>query len=332
MLVLTAADLAGLLAPGEVVEALADAFARQAAGRAVVPPRTAVPVGGDALLLVMPAAVGADPAAPAAGGAALGAKLVTFHPGNRARGLPTHLACSILLEPATGRLLALLDAALLTGLRTGATSALAARFLARPDSHRLACFGTSVQAGFQLRCLAAVLPVRHVTVLGRDPDRARAFAAAMERELGVAVEVGTDPARAVAGADVVTCATTSPRPLFSGRQAPAGVHVDAVGAFRPTDREVDTDLVRRARVVVESYDGVLATAGDLLIPLGEGAIGRDHVAAELAELVTGAQAGRTGDDEVTLFKSVGWALEDLAVARLAWDRARKAGVGTEVRW
>ncbi len=328
MLVLTRVDLERVLAPRDVIDALAEAFRRHAAGRTCVPQRGVLPVGDDGTLLVMPAVSLPAPGAQEAGG--LGTKLVTYYPRNRERGLPTHLASYVLMDHATGQPLALLEASYTTALRTGATSALAAKHLARPDSRRVACFGTSVQAGWQLRCLAAVFSLERAVVLGRDQERARAFGEAMAEELGVAVEPGHDPGVAVSAADIVTCATTSPTPLFASADLRPGTHVDAVGAFRPAEREVDTATVRRARVVVDAYAAALAEAGDLLIPLGEGAITREHIVAELAELVTGSRQGRTSWSDVTLFKSVGFALEDLATATLAYNRAKERGIGVEV--
>ncbi len=328
MRVLARADLERLLRPLDVVEALADAFREYAAGAVTVPDRTLLPVGDLGMLFVMPAAIA--PRAGEAAAGALGTKLVTFYGGNRERGHPTHQATYVLMDAATGRPLALLEGTFLTGMRTGATSALAARHLARPDSRRLVCFGTSVQAEHQLHCLAAVLHPRHVTVLGRDADRARRFAARMTAALGVAVEVGRDAAEAVRAADVVTCATTSTTPLFPADAVRPGTHLDAVGTFQPQHRELDSATVRRAYVVVEAYASVPAAAGELVIAMQEGAIGRDHVAAELAEVVTGRRPGRTTADQVTLFKSVGFALEDLAAARLAYNRAMADDAGTEI--
>jgi ornithine cyclodeaminase/alanine dehydrogenase-like protein (mu-crystallin family) len=252
---------------------------------------------------------------------ALGAKLVTVVEANRRRGLPTLHASYVLSDPETGAPLAFMEAGFLTAIRTGAASAVAAKYLARPQSRRVACFGAGVQAEFQLRCLKAALSVESVAVVGRDPTRAQAFAARMRGALGVPVEVTPDRRAAVREADVVTCATTSSRPVFAGRDLRPGVHVDAVGAFRPNTREVDTETVKRARVVVDTYHGAWAEAGDLLI-LDQG--GRHHTAprqAELAEVVARRKPGRTRPDEITLFKSVGWAPEDAAAARLAYDRA-----------
>lgn len=307
----------------DLVEAMAELFRLRAAGGVEAPPRTGLSVNGHGVVLLMPARLRHPPAP-------LGTKFVSVFPGNRARGQPTLYATYLLLDGTSGRPLALMEGTTLTGLRTGATSALAARLLARPDASRVVCFGAGAQAACQLVGLAAVRRLRHVAVVGRNPERARAFAEAMRARLGVPVEVAPEPRAAVQAADIVTCATTSPVPVLCGADLRPGTHVDLVGAFRPSEREADTETIRRARVVVDTYEGALAEAGDLLIPIEEGAIGRGHVVAELAEVVTGARTGRTGPEDITLFKSVGWAPEDLAAARLAWDRARELGLGREV--
>lgn len=322
MRVLGGEDLERLLAPADVIRAVEGAFREHAAGRALTLPRAVLPMRGAGLFLAM---VGSLPRR-----RALGTKLVTVVGANRGRGLPTLHATYLLTDPETGVPLALMEAGFLTAIRTGAASALAARYLARRDSKAVACFGASVQARYQLLCLQAIFPVERVSVVGRSPERARAFAARMARELGIPVEATRDRRAAVAGADLVTCATTSPTPVFDGRDARPGTHVDAVGAFRATTREVDTTLVRRAYVAVDTYEGAWEEAGDLLIPIKAGAITRRHVRAELAELVSRRKRGRTTREEITLFKSVGFALEDAATARLAYDRAVAANVGTEV--
>jgi alanine dehydrogenase len=324
VLVLTRADLERVLSPLDVVEAMGAAFRRYADGLCAVPPRSATPVGRDGVLLTMPAAFSDGSAR------GLGVKQVSVYPDNRARGHPTLYATYVLMDGASGAPLALLEGTYLTGIRTGATSALAARLLARPDARRVACFGAGVQARFQLLCLAALRPLEHVDVIGRNRERVRAFAESMRETLGIPVEPCDDPRRAARQAHLIVCATTSPTPILFGADLTPGTHVDAVGAFRPTDRELDGEAIRRARVVVDTYAGALEEAGDVLIPLREGAIERAHVAAELAEVVTGRRPGRTSDEEITVFKSVGFALEDLAAARLAYDRGRAQGIGKEV--
>ena len=321
MLVLGRKELERLLTPTAVIRAVESAFAQYARGQAQVPVRVGMAGGEDGLLLLMPSSLGRT---------ALGTKLVSVYGRNRERGLPTIFATYVLMDPETGRPLALLEGAFLTGIRTGATSALAARYLARPDSGVVACFGAGVQAAFQLRCLASVLRIERVLVVGQSRERAERFCEGMARELRIPVTLVETPREAVGQADLVTCATTSSVPVFEGKDLRPGTHVDAVGAFRPETREVDTETVARARVVVDSYAGAWEEAGDVLIPIKEGAISRSAVEAELAELVTGAKPGRRGRDEITLFKSVGFALEDAATARLAYDEARAAGLGVEV--
>jgi alanine dehydrogenase len=322
MRILGRGELESLLPPRDVVAAVEGAFRERAAGRATALPRAVLPMERHGVFLAMISAL------PRLG--ALGTKLLTVVEGNRRRGLPTIHASYLLTDPTTGAPLALMEAGFLTAIRTGAASAVAARYLARPDSRVVACFGAGVQARFQLLCLGTVLPLAEVRVVGGDPRRAAAFAERMRRELGIAVEALTDRKAALSGADLVTCATTSPRPVFSGRHLAPGTHVDAVGAFRPATREVDTITIRKSRVVVDTYEGAWHEAGDLLIPIRAGAISRRHVRAELAELVAGKKPGRTSPREITLFKSVGFAPEDAVTARLAYDRAVAAGLGIEV--
>lgn len=322
MLVLSRRDLKRLLSPADVIAALESAFREYAGGSCRMLPRQALTVPPDGHFLVMTSALLES--------RALGTKLVTVYGRNRDRGLPTIFASYLLVDVETGTPLALMEAGFLTGIRTGAASALAARLMARPDSRRVTCFGAGVQAGFQLRCLATVLPVEHVLVVGRTAKPAREFAEAMANELRIPVELAPNAREAVERADLITCATTSATPVFDARDLRAGTHVDAVGAFRPETREVDTETVKRARVVVDTYAGAWEEAGDLLIPVGEEAITREHIMAELAELVTGKRSGRSAQEEVTLYKSVGFAFADAATARLAYDRARGAGLGQDV--
>ena len=211
--------LEALLPPADVIAAVERAFRESAAGRAAALPRAVLPMGRHGVFLAMVSAL------PRLG--ALGTKLVTVVERNRRRGLPTIHATYLLTDPETGAPLALMEAGFLTAIRTGATSAVAARYLARPDSRVVACFGAGVQARFQLLCLSQVLPLAEVRVVGRDPGRAAAFAERMRGELGIAVRVASSRKAAVTGADVITCATTASRPVFSGRDLAPGAHVDA---------------------------------------------------------------------------------------------------------
>jgi ornithine cyclodeaminase/alanine dehydrogenase len=323
MLILSRADLERLLPPADVIGAVETAFRDQARGRCHTLPRAVLGLPRGAAFLAMVASL--------PGRRALGTKLVSVVPANRCRGLPTLHATYVLVDPATGAPLAFMEAGFLTAIRTGAASALAARHLARPESRSVVCFGAGIQAEFQLRCLKVVVPFERVSVIGRSPTRARDFAARMGAALGVDVAVSRNRRAAVRDADIVVCATTSSTPVVRGRDLRPGTHVDAIGAFTPTTREVDTEAVKRARLVVDTYAGAWEEAGDVLIPILERAITRRHVKAELAEVVSGARPGRTSPGEITLFKSVGWAAEDAVTARLAYERALARGVGVEVR-
>ena len=250
---------------------------------------------------------------PASGDAGVGVKLVTLTPGNPATGRPYIQAVYVLFDATSQAPRAVIDGAALTALRTGAVSGLATRFLARPDASRLVVFGAGVQAHSHVAAMRAVRPVRRVTVVGRDASRAEAFAAELR---GDGLDAAVGGAEAVADADIVCTCTTSDTPLFDGAMLAEGAHVNAVGAYLPTTRELDTATVVRSRVVVETRDVAMAEAGAILLPIAEGAITPGHVVADLAEVVTGAAVRRSADD-VTTFLSVGAAFEDLIVAAAA---------------
>ncbi len=326
MRVLSRAELERLLTPASALEALEAAFRAAAAGRVAAPVRLPVKVGTDGLLLYMPAVLHA-----ADGGGAAGAKVVGVFPGNPSRGLPLIHAAYLLHDATTGRPMALLEAGWLTGLRTAAASALAATRLARPDAATLALLGAGVQAAFHLEAMLGVRPVRRVLIAGRARSRAEQLAAdARTRHPGLEVEVAASPDAAVAEAGLVVAATTSRTPVVRGAALRPGAFVALVGAFTPEAREADTEAIRRSRVYVDTYEGAMAEAGDLLIPIAEGAFAREGIVGDLAALVAGTVSGRRSPDEITLFKSVGAALEDLAVAMLAVQLAETQGVGIEV--
>jgi ornithine cyclodeaminase/alanine dehydrogenase-like protein (mu-crystallin family) len=224
-------------------------------------------------------------------------------------------ATYMLLDPETGSPRLLVSAKYLTDLRTAATSAVATKFLAREDARVLGVFGTGRQARAHLNVLPLVRHFERVLVCGKDPGRASEFAQEMSTQLGSPV-VSARARTCAAESDVICTCTTSQVPLFDGNLLRPGTHLNLVGAFQPQAREVDSTTVARARVVVDTYDGALAEAGDLLVPMAEGKISRDHVACELHELVSGKKPARVSAEEITLFKSVGCALEDLVAAEM----------------
>ncbi|MGZ5300322.1 MAG: ornithine cyclodeaminase family protein [Actinomycetota bacterium] len=270
----------------------------------VAPPRSHLATPAGSLLLM-----------PAFGDGGLGVKLVTLTPDNPGRDLPFIGAVYVLFDPTTQTPTAIVDGAALTALRTAAVSGLTTRHLANSDAERLVIFGAGVQARSHLDAMLAVRRIAHVTVVSRTLPRAQALVE-LARERGVGADLGE--ADDVADADLVCTCTTSDIPVFDGGRLAAGTHVNAVGSYRPTARELDTTALLRARVVVETREVAFAEAGELCIPIGEGAFGRDHVVADLAEVVHGAVV-RTTRSDVTVFKSVGLAFEDLIVARAAVD-------------
>jgi len=256
-------------------------------------------------------------------GEVAGVKLVTVFPENRARGIATVAALYVLLDGETGHPRALVDGEVLTLRRTGAASALASTYLSRADSETLLVVGTGGLAPYMAAAHCAVRPIRRVLVWGRNGERAAALAARLAQQ-GLPSVMANELDAALAQADIVTCATTATEPVLHGAAVRRGTHVDVVGGFTRAMREADDALVSRAEIYVDTYAGALAEAGDLVQPMERGVITRESVRAELAELVRGTKSGRTSGGSITLFKSVGTALEDLYAAQLAVARLGQA--------
>lgn len=306
----SAADVHRALDFARLADALERAFARGAS----VPLRHVHRLDESDLLLLMPA--WRDSGAGSGDHGALGVKLVTVFPRAAQLGAATVAALYVLLDRATGEPRALLDGEALTLRRTAATSALAARFLARPDSETLLVVGTGKLAPYLLRAHCALRPqFKRVRIWGRSGERARALVEQLRTE-GIAVDVTSDLERGVREADLISCATTATEPIVRGNWLAPGAHLDLVGGFTRSMREADDAALARARIAVDTYAGALAEAGDLIVPLERGVIARENVLAELAELARGERVVRTASAQITLFKSVGTALADLAAAEL----------------
>jgi ornithine cyclodeaminase len=305
----TADEVHDVLDYGSLVEALREQFV---AG-ATAPVRASHPVTaeGDRLLLM-----------PAWDGIGLGVKIVTVFPRNRERGLASVAALYLLMDGTTGHPLALIDGEALTLRRTSAASALASSYLSRTDARHLVVVGTGALAPYMAAAHCAVRPIERVSVWGRSLAAAERTAGALAVQ-GLPAEAVADLAKALADADIVSSATTAREPVVRGKLVRDGTHVDLVGAFTPQMRESDDDLVARAEIFVDTFAGALHEAGDLVQPMQSGVITRDRVRAELADLVSRRHPGRRAPGEVTLFKSVGTALEDLCGARLL---ARRCGL------
>jgi ornithine cyclodeaminase/alanine dehydrogenase-like protein (mu-crystallin family) len=372
---LTEADVKAVLTMDDLIETMASALRRFSTGRVAQPVRTVIPVAGDdAFFATMPAFVRSDhnrDAAASVGGAsppcgaALGAKLVTLFGGNAARGLHTHLASIVLLDPETGALLALLDGRYITEARTAAVSAVSSRLLARKGAASLAIIGSGVQARSHLEALSRVHTLRQVTVWSPNkPHRERFVEAVVAEGLQTAsppdgpapdgpkavpytITAVDHAGEAIVGADVIVLATSSPAPVLENGWVKPGAHVISVGACRPSQREMDPALVARARLFVDSRAAALVESGDVVLGIQEGRFSPEHIVAEIGELAGGGAVpydggtarpgdaasvviGRRGDSEVTIFKSLGLAVEDVTAAQLAYRRAVERGIGTEL--
>jgi alanine dehydrogenase len=321
--ILSGPEVERLLPMAECVDVMAAALAAASRGDAVLPLRTMVwKPDRTGMIGLMPAYLGAPQS--------LGLKVVSIFPGNHGTPFDSHQGAVMLFDTAHGSPIAVIDAGSITAIRTAAVSGVATRLLARSDAGDLAILGSGVQAASHLDAMRAVRTLRRVRVWSRTEDHARRFAERQARRLGLPIEATPTARQAVEGADLV-CATTAARePVLEGAWLSPGSHVNAVGACFPTARELDTAAVLHARLFVDWRESALHEAGDLLIPKAEGALGDDHIVGELGAVLLGRLAVRGSAEEITLFKSLGIAIEDLAAAHHVLQKAVALGVGTAV--
>ena len=318
---LTEEHVRSVLPMSELISCMESALGRYSSGEVQQPVRTVLNVGREKHWWgLMPAYVNQPPT--------MGAKLVTVFHTNAARGLQTHQAMIVLLDPDTGMLQALMDGRYITEARTGAVSAVSARYLSRPDASTLAIIGTGVQARGHLEALGEVRQIREVRVWSPQRASRERFVEAVQPHAGAPVRACDTAERAVRGADLIVLATASAEPVIEVSWIAPGSHIVSVGAPRADQREVDPELTARARLFVDSRAGALVESGDIVMGMHEGRFGADHIAGELGELVLGRVAGRRSADEITLFKSLGMAVEDVATADLVYRRALERGVGS----
>ncbi|HKV30115.1 MAG TPA: ornithine cyclodeaminase family protein [Candidatus Dormibacteraeota bacterium] len=327
VLVLNGEQVAQLMPMPECIKVMRDALAALARGEALVPLRTVmrVPVVSGFLGL-MPGYI--SPLKGQEG--ALGLKAVSVFPGNASRGIDTHQGAVLLFEADTGRLSALLDGAAITAIRTAAVSGVATDVLGRPDASELAILGAGVQARTHIEAIAAIRPLRRVRIWSRSPEHAAALASELRRRFGFPIEAAPSAEAAVREADLVATVTASPEPIVKREWLKEGVHINAVGSSIPTSREIDTATMVAARLFVDRRESALAEAGDLLIAMREEAVTGDHIQAELGDVIIGKNPGRRSAAELTLFKSLGLAVEDVASAAYLVRRARETGTGQTV--
>lgn len=304
----------------DCIEAIEGAFRALAAGRARVPLRSILWNSGKS------GALGLMPALLDDGGEFLGGKIITYFPGNHGTELDSHQGVVLLFEGARGQILAIADASEITAIRTAAASGVATRLLARADAGDLALIGAGIQARSHLSAMAAVRSLRRVRVWSRDAGRARRFAESEKSLSAVPIEPIDTVQRAVAGADLICTVSAAREPILMGRWLAPGSHVNAVGVSQAGARELDTEAVVRASLYVDRRESALAEAGDFLFAKQEGAVDDSHIRAEIGEVLAGSAAGRRSAGEITLFKSVGLGIEDLAAVRRLYDNAQAAGV------
>lgn len=310
MRLITADDLNRVLDYPSLIDRLDDFFRAGRTRQEHVHYPVEVPGRPEATLILMPCWEG---------GGFMGVKIVSVFPDNGARSLPTVMAAYVLASGETGEPLALLDGNTLTARRTASASALASRYLSRPDSKRLLVVGSGVLAPHLIGAHASVRPITEAVVWGRSPDKAKAVAERMTRA-GLAVTATKDLEGAARAADIISCATPATSPLVLGAWLRPGQHVDLVGSFKPDMRETDDEVVRRATLFADTRADVIKKAGDFTQPLAAGVINEDAVKGDLFMLARGQCRGRRSADEITLFKSMGTAIEDLAGATLALER------------
>ena len=321
--ILGGAAVKALLPMGEAIALMRKTMIAVSEGRATIPLRQVMALpNGKGLMGVMPGYL-AEPDC-------FGLKLLSLFPDNPAAGLSSHLGLVLLFEPDHGRPVALMDAAEITAIRTAAVSGLATQLLAREDAGDLALIGAGEQAHSHLTAMALARPLRRVRIWSRSREKAEAFAEAAGPRHGLAIAVCDSVEAAVDGADLICTVTAARAPILMGDWIAPGAHINAVGASQATAAEIDTAAVVRARMFVDLRQSAHHEAGDYLTALRAGAITPDHIRGEIGEVASGARPGRLSPDDITLFKSLGIAAEDLAAAHFILEKARAQGVGQVV--
>lgn len=325
MLVLSRHDVEQLLTMTDTLAAVEEGFRQLAQGNVVMPQRAATQIAPyNGLHLSMPAFVGGEIDA-------LTIKIVTVYGDNLAHyGLPTIQGVLLVHDAKSGQVLAMLDAEHLTAMRTGAASGVATKYLARPDAETVVLFGAGALGPGQLAAVCAVCPIHRAYVVTRTGDKDVDFCRQMAQTLGIEVHATRNTNHAITQADIICTATNSPTPLFPGDWVRPGTHINAVGAYTRTMRELDTALIQRSRVFVDHRPAAGAEAGDILIPIAEGAFSQGQIAGALGEVINGDVVGRTSTEEITVFKSVGLAMQDAVTAARLYAKAVALGIGSQV--
>jgi ornithine cyclodeaminase/alanine dehydrogenase len=323
MLLLSETQVKTLIDIDELIEALAQAQVQYSTGKAVMPVRLVVPLPQiRGRITSMPGFLNQDKA--------LGMKVVTYFQENPGRGLPAILATIMLFSAETGKMIAVMDGGYITAIRTACASALATKLLAKTETPMLGILGAGVQARAHIQALSRVRKLRKIKIYSPSGTSAPKIKAELEPVVGIPIEVAAGPADAVRDADIVVTASTAKEPILDPDWLKPGVHINAVGSHRPDLREIDGATLARAKIVVDSREAIMAECGDILLALKEESISPDPIDAEIGEVLAGAKPGRMSDDELTLYKSVGIAIQDVATAHLVYRKALERGIGTNV--
>jgi ornithine cyclodeaminase len=326
MLLINAEQVRELLTMKEAIEADKDAFLLHSAGDTEIPVRANFELAGRGSALVMPAYVKGDVEL-------VGVKIISVFPGNPAKGLPAVPAQILLIDSETGAVRVMINGTEVTRIRTGAISGAATDVLSLKNASTAAIFGTGGQAAAQLEAILCVRPIKEFRVFDLARERIAPFIEAnraLAERYGANLTAAKSPAETVDGADVITTVTTSETPVFDGSLVKKGAHVNGVGSFLPSSRELDEKLLNRARVFVDNREAVLAEAGDFLIPASAGTYDLNAIAGEIGGVLAGKLTGRTSDDEITVLKSVGYAVLDVVAAGKIYRNAVSRGIGTEI--
>jgi len=323
VIILSNEDVASLLSMEQAIRVISDAMVEVAMGRTTLPLRSIVPVGNGNFMGMMPGVMEKP--------GCYGIKLVSLFPDNPKSGISSHQGAMVLFDSKHGGAVAMMNADLLTAIRTAAASAVATRELARKDCSRLTIIGTGEQAKYHLDAMCAVRPISDVVIVGRSTKSADRFVEnAVLDHPGLEISATTDIRQAVGIADIICTVTAADEPLLFGEWIATGTHLNVVGSSIPSKREIDTALLKRSRVFVDYRISTMAQAGEVILAIEEGTISADHILAEIGEVISGSAEGRTNKDEITLYRSLGVAAQDLATAHYVLEKAKTEGRGTHV--
>lgn len=323
VLILNNEDIIGIFTMKEAITEIEKAFKEYAEGRVQMPQRQVINIPQKEGWIANMTAFLEETKA-------VGTKVVTVYPRNPRKNKPTTMATIILNDYSTGELISIIDGGYLTSVRTGAVGGLAVKYLSKKDSKTVGLFGAGFQAKTQLEAISKLRDIERVYVYDLRREILKEYSNQVSRKLGIVVEPVPTPKQAVIGCDIIVTASTSTTPVFNGKYIQEGTHVNAIGSHTSNSRELDTLTIKKSKIIVDQIEASLKEYGEILIPINEGKINSNHIYGELGEIVTGKKVGRQNDKEITVFKSGGLAIQDIAIANLAFSKATKLQKGKEI--